>query len=174
MSRAIDSQGVGIEFADEGAGRPVVLLHGCPDSGGLWRHQVKALTDAGFRTIVPDLRGFGASDAPATTEQYALPFLAADVLAVLDHLGIDKAHVVGHDWGAALAWAIAALAPDRVDHLAALSVGHPSSFGGAGLAQREKSWYMLLFQFAGVAEQWLSDDDWANFEPGPTIPTWPR
>jgi pimeloyl-ACP methyl ester carboxylesterase len=159
----VDSQGVGIEVADDGAGRPVVLLHGWPDSGGLWRHQVKALTGAGFRTVVPDLRGFGASDAPPSTEEYALPFLAADVIAVLDHLGIERAHVVGHDWGAALAWAIGALAPDRVDHLVALSVGHPSSFGGAGLAQREKSWYMLLFQFAGVAEQWLSDDDWANF-----------
>jgi pimeloyl-ACP methyl ester carboxylesterase len=159
----VDSQGVGIEVADNGTGRPVVLLHGWPDSGALWRHQVKALGAAGFRTIVPDLRGFGASDAPAETEQYALPYLAGDVLAVLDHLGIQKAHVVGHDWGAALAWAIAALAPDRVDHLAVLSVGHPSSFGGAGLAQREKSWYMLLFQFRGVAEQWLSNDDWANF-----------
>ncbi len=159
----VDNDGVGIEVADEGSGRPVVLLHGWPDSGALWRHQVKALTEAGFRAIVPDLRGFGASDAPEATEQYALPFLAGDVLAVLDHLGIEKAHVVGHDWGAALAWALGALAPDRVDHLAVLSVGHPASFGAAGLAQREKSWYMLLFQFAGVAEQWLSDNHWANF-----------
>ena len=61
----------------------------------------------------------------------------------------------GHDWGAALAWALASLVPDRVDHLAVLSVGHPSSFDGAGYEQREKSWYMLLFQFEGVAEQWL-------------------
>jgi pimeloyl-ACP methyl ester carboxylesterase len=159
----IDNAGVGIEFADEGSGRPVVLLHGWPDSGCLWSNQVKALTGAGFRTIVPDLRGFGASDAPEGAEQYALPFLAADVLAVLDHLGIERAHVVGHDWGAALAWAIASLAPERVDHLVALSVGHFSSFAGAGFPQREKSWYMLLFQFPGIAEQWLSNDDWANF-----------
>jgi pimeloyl-ACP methyl ester carboxylesterase len=158
-----DSGGVGIEFDDVGSGRPVVLLHGWPDSGHLWRHQVTALTGAGFRVVVPDLRGFGASDAPEGAEHYALPFLAADVLAVLDHLGIDKAHVVGHDWGAALAWVTASLAPERVDHLVALSVGHPSSFGSAGLTQREKSWYMLLFQFPGVAEQWLSDDGWANF-----------
>lgn len=159
----IDNEGVGIEFTDEGAGRPVLLLHGWPDSGRLWRHQVEALTGAGFRVIVPDLRGFGASDAPEAVDAYAFPHLAGDVLAVLDHVGVDRAHVVGHDWGAALAWAIAALAPDRVDHLAVLSVGHPSSFADAGLAQREKSWYMLLFQFAGVAEQWLSDNDWANF-----------
>src|SRR5258708_288231 len=135
----VDNEGVGLEVAAEGTGRHVVLLRGRPDSGALWRHQVKALTGAGFRVIVPDLRGFGASDAPGATEQYALPFLAADVLAVLDHLGVDKAHVVGHDWGAALAWAIGALAPDRVDHLVALSVGHPSSFDSAGLVQREKS-----------------------------------
>ena len=159
----IDNDGVGIEFVDEGSGRPVVLLHGWPDSGGLWRDQVAALTGAGFRTIVADLRGFGASDAPEAVEQYSLPFLASDVLAVLDHLGVERAHVVGHDWGAALAWGLAALAPDRVDHLVALSVGHPSSFGAAGLIQREKSWYMLLFQFPGIAEQWLSNDDWANF-----------
>jgi pimeloyl-ACP methyl ester carboxylesterase len=159
----VDSGGVGIELADEGTGRPVVLLHGWPDSGALWRNQVSALTAAGFRTIVPDLRGFGASDAPEGAEQYSLPFLAADVIAVLDHLGIEKAHVVGHDWGSALAWVTASLAPDRVDHLVALSVGHPSSFGGAGLPQREKSWYMLLFQFPGVAEHWLANDDWANF-----------
>ncbi|MET0909582.1 MAG: alpha/beta fold hydrolase, partial [Ilumatobacteraceae bacterium] len=85
------------------------------------------------------------------------------LLGVGGRVGRAEAAQVGHDWGAALAWAIAALAPDRVDHLAVLSVGHPSSFGGAGLAQREKSWYMLLFQFQGVAEQWLSNDDWANF-----------
>ena len=158
----VDNEGVGIEFSDEGDGSPVVLLHGWPDSGGLWRHQVKALTDAGYRVIVPDLRGFGASDAPEGVENYALPYLAADVFAVLDQCGVERAHVVGHDWGAALAWGIASLAPERVDHLVVLSVGHPSSFGDAGMIQREKSWYMLLFQFAGIAEQWLSNDDWAN------------
>ena len=84
------------------------------------------------------------------------------MLGVLDHLGIERAHVVGHDWGAALAWALAAFAPERVDHLAVLSVGHPGSFRGAGFEQREKSWYMLLFQFEGVAEQWLSNNDFAN------------
>ena len=154
--------GIGIEVQDEGAGPPVLLLHGWPDSHRLWRHQVAALTAAGYRCVVPDLRGFGDSDRPAEVEAYALPFLAGDVLGVLDQLGIERAHVIGHDWGAALAWALAALAPDRVDHLAALSVGHFSAFRDAGWAQREKSWYMLLFQFEGIAERWLSDDDHAN------------
>lgn len=158
----VEVDGVGTEFQVTGEGRPVVLLHGFPDSGRLWRHQVPALADAGFQVIVPDLRGFGDSDKPAEVSGYAMPFVAGDVMAILDHLGIDKAHVVGHDWGAALAWVIASLIPDRVDHLVALSVGHPNSFREAGWAQREKSWYMLLFQFEGVAEQWLSADGWAN------------
>jgi pimeloyl-ACP methyl ester carboxylesterase len=159
----IDVNGVGIEYDVTGEGRPVVLLHGFPDSGRLWRHQVTALAGAGFRVIVPDLRGYGRSDKPADVDAYSLLYIAGDVIAVLDHLGVPQAHVVGHDWGAAVAWGIGSLIPDRVDHLVALSVGHPSSFRSAGLAQREKSWYMLLFQFTGIAEQWLSNDGWANF-----------
>jgi len=154
---------VTLEVEDQGSGAPVLLLHGWPDAGRLWRNQVAALGEAGFRTVVPDLRGFGASDRPEGVEAYGLPLLVADVLGVLDHLQIEQAHVVGHDWGAALAWVLAALAPDRVESLVALSVGHPASFGGAGLAQREKSWYMLLFQFDGIAEEWLSQDGWRNF-----------
>jgi pimeloyl-ACP methyl ester carboxylesterase len=158
----VEVNGVGIEFEVTGDGRPVVLLHGFPDSGRLWRHQVPALVGAGFRVIVPDLRGYGASDKPTDVDAYAIPFIAGDVLGVFDHLGIERAHIVGHDWGAALAWAIASLVPDRVDHLVALSVGHPAAFRAAGFEQNEKSWYMLLFQFEGIAEQWLSADDWAN------------
>jgi pimeloyl-ACP methyl ester carboxylesterase len=117
---------------------------------------------------VPDLRGYGRSDKPVEVESYAIPYLAGDVLGILDQLGIERAHVVGHDWGAALAWALGSLVADRVDHLVTLSVGHPSSFVAAGLEQREKSWYMLLFQFEPVAEQWLSGNDWENFR------TWGR
>lgn len=141
----------------------MVLLHGFPDSGRMWRHQVTALADAGFRAIVPDQRGFGRSDKPADVAAYNVLSLAGDVLAILDHHGIARTRLVGHDWGAAVAWALAALSGDRIERLAALSVGHPTSFRSAGIAQREKSWYMLLFQFPGVAERWLSDDGWANF-----------
>jgi len=161
MSR-VDVHGVGIEYEVTGQGPPVVLLHGFPDSGRLWRHQVPALAGAGFRVIVPDLRGYGRSDKPQAVEAYSMVFLAADVLAVLADLEITRAHVVGHDWGAALAWGLAAFAPERVDHLAVLSVGHPATFRRTPL-QREKSWYMLLFQFPGIAERWLADNDWANF-----------
>src|SRR5579872_3423017 len=158
----VEVNGTGIEYDVTGDGRPVVLLHGFPDSGRLWRNQVPVLVDAGFKVIVPDLRGYGRSDKPSDVDSYSIPFLAGDVVGVLDALSIERAHMVGHDWGAALAWALGSLLPDRVDHLAALSVGHPASFVAAGWEQREKSWYMLLFQFEGVAEQWLSDNDWAN------------
>ena len=158
-----DNNGVGIHYEVAGQGPPVILLHGFPDSGRVWRHQVLALADAGFQVIVPDLRGYGRSDKPGDVAAYAMPYLEADVVAILDQLQVTRAHVVGHDWGAGIAWRLAILHPDRVDHLAVLSVGHPAAFAGAGLAQREKSWYMLLFQFHGVAGQWLSRNDWANF-----------
>ena len=158
----VDVNGVRIEYEVTGRGRPVVLLHGFPDSGRLWRHQVPALAEAGFQVIVPDLRGYGRSDKPEDVEAYNLMSLAGDVIAVLGDVGVDRAHVVGHDWGAALAWGMASLAPATVDHLAVLSVGHPATFRRT-FKQREKSWYMLLFQFPGIAERWLSEDNWANF-----------
>ncbi len=158
----VEADGVGISYDVTGQGDPVILLHGFPDSGRLWRNQVPALAEAGFRVIVPDLRGYGLSDKPEAIDSYSLVALAGDVLAVLSDAGAERAHVVGHDWGAALAWVLASLAPDRVDHLAVLSVGHPATFRRT-LAQNEKSWYMLLFQFAGIAEHWLSDNEWANF-----------
>jgi pimeloyl-ACP methyl ester carboxylesterase len=159
----IEVDGVGLEVEDTGGGTPVLFLHGWPDSGRLWREQVPALTGAGFRCIVPDLRGFGASDKPKEVDAYALPTLVGDVAGLLDQLDVSRAHVVGHDWGAALGWVTASLLADRVDHLVAISVGFPAAFATAGLAQREKSWYMLLFQFRDVAEQWLSMDNWRNF-----------
>jgi pimeloyl-ACP methyl ester carboxylesterase len=162
MARVV-SGGVGIEYEVTGEGAPVVLLHGFPDSGRLWRHQVPALTQEGFRVIVPDLRGYGRSDKPAAVEAYAIALVAGDVLAVMADAGVDRAHVVGHDWGAAVAWGLGALAGERVDRLVALSVGHPTTFRAGGFEQHQKSWYMLLFQFPGIAEEWLSADGWANF-----------
>jgi pimeloyl-ACP methyl ester carboxylesterase len=158
----VESGGTAIEYEVTGEGRPVILLHGFPDSGRLWRNQVPVLAEAGFQVIVPDLRGYGRSGKPADVEAYSLLLLAGDVQAVLTDLEVARAHVVGHDWGAALGWVLAAFAPGSVDHLAVMSVGHPATFRRT-IRQREKSWYMLLFQFPGVAERWLSDDGWANF-----------
>jgi pimeloyl-ACP methyl ester carboxylesterase len=139
----------------------VLLIHGFPDSHKLWRYQVPVLRDAGFRTITPDLRGFGDSDKPTEVDAYRLPTAVADMVQVLDTLGIERAHVVCHDFGAVVGWLLAAFQPDRVGRLAALSVGHPMAFREPTIEQREKQWYMLLFQFEGVAEELLRRDDWA-------------
>ena len=155
-------RGDGIELAvlDEGDGPAVLLLHGFPDSHHVWRHQISALVDAGFRAIAPDLRGFGESDRPAEVQAYAVRHSVADMLAILDALDVDRVRVVGHDWGASLAWGVAAYLPDRVEKLVALSVGHPGTRRETTVDQREKSWYMLLFQFEGVAEELLARNDW--------------
>jgi pimeloyl-ACP methyl ester carboxylesterase len=145
---------------DEGEGQSVLLLHGFPDSSQLWRHQIPALLGAGFRVVAPDLRGFGESDKTQEVEAYALRNLLGDVVAVLDELGIERAHVVGHDWGAGLAWVTAGLVPKRVERLVVMSVGHPNANREPSVVEREKAWYMLLFQFEGVAEELLQHDDW--------------
>ena len=156
----VEANGLSFQVADEGAGTPVVLLHGFPDTSELWRHQVAALTGAGFRTIAPDMRGRGRSDRPANVADYALPKIVGDVTGIMDALGIQRAHVVGHDWGAAVAWLVAALAQDRVDHLVAISVGYPGTAGPPTLEALQKSWYRLLFQFEGVAEDLIQRNGW--------------
>jgi pimeloyl-ACP methyl ester carboxylesterase len=161
--RRMRGDGVTLAVQDEGEGQPVVLLHGFPDSHHLWRHQVEPLNRAGMRVIAPDLRGFGESDKPEAIEDYAITKSVADMVAVLDQLEIDKAHVVGHDFGAPVAWALAAFVPDRVEKLVAMSVGHPETRRIRMIEQREKSWYMLLFQFSGVAEELLTRNDWQLF-----------
>jgi len=160
VERIDTADGVSLAVHVEGEGTPVVLLHGFPDSSYLWRKQAPALADAGFRVVAPDLRGFGESDRPQEVDGYRITTLAADVVAILDALGIVRAHVVGHDWGAALAWVLAGLHPDRVDRLVAMSVGHPNTARDASVEQREKSWYVLWFQFEGLAEEVLPRDDW--------------
>jgi len=149
-----------LSLLDEGAGRPVLLLHGFPDSSYVWRKQIPALVGAGFRTLAPDLRGLGESDRPREVGDYALTKSVRDMVAVLDALEIERAHVVGHDWGAGVAWVLAALAPERVERLVVLSVGHPNTVRNRTIEQREKAWYQLLFQFTDVAEELLMRDDW--------------
>jgi pimeloyl-ACP methyl ester carboxylesterase len=160
----IRGDGIELEVHDEGdaGGPPVLLVHGFPDSSYLWRHQVEALTSAGLRAIVPDMRGFGESDKPSDVEDYRLTRAVADLVAILDALEVGSAHLVGHDWGAAVSWLFAALQPDRVERLVAMSVGHPAAQRRT-VADREKAWYQLLFQFEGVAEELLMRDDWKLF-----------
>jgi pimeloyl-ACP methyl ester carboxylesterase len=161
----IEANGINLSVTVDGPedGRPVLLLHGFPDSHYIWRHQVAALAAAGYRAIAVDQRGYGESDAPEGVDAYAIPNMAMDAAAVLDALGIEQAAVVGHDWGASVAWLTATLFPDRVERLVAISVGHPAAFFSAGgFQQREKSWYMLFYQAEGTAEEWLSRDGFAN------------
>jgi pimeloyl-ACP methyl ester carboxylesterase len=160
--RRINGDGVELAVLDEGQGPPVLLIHGFPDSSDLWRHQVNALTRAGFRTIVPDLRGFGGSEKPEEIGAYRVGRSVADMAAILDALAIERAHVVGHDWGAAVAWALASFLPARVDRLVAMSVGHPARRAERTLESRMRAWYTLLFQFE-EAETLLTREDWKLF-----------
>jgi pimeloyl-ACP methyl ester carboxylesterase len=161
--RWVSGDDVRLAVVDEGEGQPVLLLHGFPDSSQGWRHQVEALVAAGMRAIAPDLRGFGESDKPIGVEKYGIGRSVADLVSALDELGVERTHVVGHDWGAGLAWSLAAFVPARVDRLVALSVGHPQMYREPSLEQRAKGWYQLLFQFEGVAEELLARNDWRLF-----------
>ena len=163
MTELIEANGLQFYVRDQGSGTPVILLHGFPDTGDLWRNQVPALVNSGFRTIVPDMRGRGRSSKPAAVADYRLSSIVRDVTGILDALGIERAHVVGHDWSAAVAWLLAALAPDRVDRLVAISVGAPGAAATPTLEELQKGWYRLLFLFEGVAEELLQRDDWSLF-----------
>ena len=111
--RFIEVNGISLYVEEHGAGVPVLLMHGFPDSARLWRNQVPFLVSNGFRVITPDMRGFGRSSRPLEVAAYRLANVVADVTGLLDALGIEAAHVVGHDWGAAVAWLTAAFVPDR-------------------------------------------------------------
>jgi pimeloyl-ACP methyl ester carboxylesterase len=145
-------------------GVPVVLWHGFPEMGYSWRHQAAALAGAGYRAVVPDLRGYGESDRPEGTGAYAFPKLVGDVVGLINALGLGDAHLAGHDWGGSLCWATSALMPEKVRSLFILNSPHPVASAECRQVpeQQQKSWYMLLFQFPGVAEEWLLRDDAAN------------
>ena len=147
-------------------GLPVILWHGFPELGYSWRAQAAALAAAGYRAIVPDLRGYGESDRPQGTAEYAFPNLVGDVTGLISALDLESAHLAGHDWGGSLTWATAALAPQVVRSLFILNSPHPVASAECRQVpeQQQKSWYMLLFQFPGVAEEWLLNNDAANLE----------
>jgi len=160
----IDVKGINLNVIDVGSGPVVILIHGFPDTAAVWRYQIPALVKAGYRVIAPDVRGFGKSDKPQEKEAYELPVLVGDMINLMDKLGIETAHVAGHDMGAAIAWVMASYFPQRVNRLAVLSVGHPmANRERKTIEQREKSWYMLFFQFQGTAETLLQQDDWKMF-----------
>jgi pimeloyl-ACP methyl ester carboxylesterase len=152
--------GLRMLVATAGQGPPVLLLHGFPDTHAVWRKQTEALANAGFRVVAPDLRGYGETDAPPLVRDYRLELLRADILALLDVLGVDKVRLVGHDWGAVIGWQLCMAAPSRIERFVALSVGHPAALANAGLAQRLRMVYVLGFLIPGLAEQVLRVGNW--------------
>lgn len=132
----------------------VILLHGFPEFFYGWRRQIPALAAAGFRVVAPDMRGYNLSEKPAGWRAYDVAPLAADIAGLVSALGADSADVVGHDWGAAVAYATATFHPEVVRRLAILNVPHFARFlrGLRTVAQLRKSWYMFAFQLPRVPE----------------------
>jgi pimeloyl-ACP methyl ester carboxylesterase len=159
-SLMVEANGIRIHATTTGQGPVILLLHGFPDTHIVWRKQVPVLASAGFRVLAPDLRGYGRTDAPPHILDYTLDKLRADVLGLLDALKIGKVHLVGHDWGGLIGWQLAALAPERIERLVALSVGHPSAIAHAGILQRLRMAYVPLFCMPGIAEHTLRAADW--------------
>jgi pimeloyl-ACP methyl ester carboxylesterase len=167
--RTVDVGGVSLHLAEAGPadGPVVLLLHGFPECWYSWRHQLVALAGAGFRAVAPDQRGYGRSDAPPAVEDYTVLHLVGDAVGVLDAVGAERALVVGHDWGAPVAWHTALLRPDRVSGVVALSVPHvprPTGPPTPRLAKRYgDGFYQLYFQHRGSADTELAADPRATF-----------
>ncbi len=141
-------------------GRLVLLLHGFPQTSWSWRGVWPALADAGLRVVAPDQRGYSPDARPNGVDAYRMTHLVADVMGMLDHLGADRADVVGHDWGAAVAWHVASRHPERLRTLTAVSVPHPLAFLHALRTdpdQRARSQYMRDWQDEGRTERAMLD-----------------
>ena len=138
-------------------GEPVILLHGFPQDSAAWDQVAPALHQAGLRTLAPDQRGCSPMARPRGRGRYRLRETTADVLALMDAAGLESAHVVGHDWGGMVAWALAAWHPDRVRTLSVLSVPHPAAMAKAMVTsdQALRSYYMFAFQLPLLPERLL-------------------
>jgi len=160
----IKTNGIHIHCAVAGQGPLVVLLHGFPECWYSWRHQISALAPH-FRVVAPDLRGYGDSDKPKGVRSYKIPLLTADVRGLLDAFGAQRAVIVGHDWGGALAWAFANSYPRETARLVVLNCPHPTVFArhlSTNLRQILRSWYMFFFQIPWVPEYAMTvGDHWA-------------
>jgi pimeloyl-ACP methyl ester carboxylesterase len=154
--RTVEANGIPIHLAEAGSGPLVLLCHGFPESWYSWRHQLNALAGAGYRAVAPDMRGYGRTGQPHEIDQYTLFHLVGDMVGVLDALGAPEAVIVGHDWGAPVAWHCALLRPDRFRAVAALSVPfrpRGSTRPTSVMPQTDSSlFYQLYFQAPGVAE----------------------
>jgi pimeloyl-ACP methyl ester carboxylesterase len=160
--RTIETNGIRLHLAEQGEGPLVLLCHGFPESWYSWRHQLKALAEAGYRAVAPDMRGFGQTDRPEPIEKYTLFHLVGDMVGVLDALGAEQAAIVGHDWGAPVAWHAALMRPDRFRAVIGLSVPFRPRGAAPPTTMMPKTddalFYQLYFQTPGVAEAELERD----------------
>ncbi len=159
----VEANGVRLHYVEAGEGPPVVLLHGFPEFWYSWRHQIPALAGAGYRVVAPDMRGYNLSDKPGDWRAYDTELLAADIAGLIRGLGIERADVVGHDWGAVVAYEVAMRHPDVVRRLAILNVPHPARMleGFRTVRQLRKSWYIFFFQIPWLPERLLARDRYA-------------
>lgn len=144
-------------------GVPVLLLHGFPEFWYGWRAQMPALAKAGYRVIVPDQRGYNLSDKPKGVSAYRVDTLVQDIVGLADALGYKQINLVGHDWGAVVAWAFALWHPQRLRKLGILNVPHPAvmlRFLGRDPEQLRRSWYIFFFQLPWLPEYFLRQQDW--------------
>jgi len=154
--RVVETNGIHMHLAEQGTGPLVVLCHGFPESWYSWRYQLGALAEAGFHAVAPDMRGYGQTDRPEEIEKYTLLHLVGDMVGLLDALRGESAVIIGHDWGAPVAWHAALLRPDRFRGVVGLSVpfrprgqARPTTM----MPQNEDAiFYQLYFQNPGVAE----------------------
>jgi pimeloyl-ACP methyl ester carboxylesterase len=158
--------GVRLHYVEAGAGPLVVLLHGFPEFWYSWHHQIPPLAAAGFRVRVPDLRGYNDSDKPAGVANYRLPLLSADVAALIRAAGVERAVVVGHDWGGGIAWDVALRHPEVVERLVVLNAPHPLAFQRElrTFSQLRKSWYIFFFQLPWLPEWLIRRGNFASLE----------
>lgn len=159
----IDTNGIRMHVAEAGSGFPVLLCHGFPEIWYSWRHQLRALAEAGFRAIAPDQRGYGDTDVPAASDQYTIHHLVGDLTGLLDALGIEKAAIVGHDWGGLVVWQMALMAPHRV--AAVVGVNTPffprlpfRPLDMMRAAAQGNFHYIVYFQEPGIADAELNRD----------------
>ncbi|MGH8292879.1 MAG: alpha/beta fold hydrolase [Gammaproteobacteria bacterium] len=154
--------GIRLHFVEAGSGPLVLLCHGWPEIWYSWRYQMLALAAAGYRAVAPDMRGFGSTEAPEAVEEYAMLHVLGDMLHLLDHLKSDKAVIVGHDWGAVVAWNACLLRPDRFRAVIGMAVPYlprsSMSFVRAIRAADADNNFVIYFQEPGIAERELEAD----------------
>jgi len=165
----IETNGIKLHVVQAGpqSGIPVVLLHGFPEFWYGWRKQIPALVEAGCRVIVPDQRGYNLSDKPKDIKSYGVFTLADDIIGLIDALGYEKVNLVGHDWGAVVAWTLAIKYPERLHRLSIMNVPHPAvmkRFLQRDFEQIRRSWYVFFFQLPWLPEAGLKQDNWRGAE----------